>query len=75
MTPTSPESESCHDSVIVMTGKGTTRHTIRMDDELWKRLGEAAERAGTDRSTLLREFARWWLGDPAAKLPDRDRRT
>lgn len=38
---------------------------IRIDDDLWQRLDEAAKRADPDsnRSALLRRFARWFVGD------------
>lgn len=45
--------------------EGTPFRRIRMDDDLWKRLDEAAKRADPDsnRSVLLRRFARWFVGD------------
>ena len=44
---------------------GTPFRRIRLDDDLWKRLDEAAKRADPDsnRSVLLRRFARWFVGD------------
>ena len=38
---------------------------------LWERFGEATAAAGTDRSTVVREFIRWYLRIPDAKLPER----
>lgn len=46
---------------------------FRLAEHLWIRFGEAAERAGTDRGTLLRAFVSWYLREPGAKLPDRPR--
>lgn len=48
-----------------MAPEGTPFRRIRMDDDLWKRLDEAAKRADPDsnRSALLRRFARWYVGD------------
>lgn len=45
--------------------EGTPFRRIRMDDDLWKRLDEAAKRADPDsnRSVILRRFARWYVGD------------
>ena len=45
--------------------EGTPFRRIRMDDDLWKRLDEAAKAADPDsnRSALLRKFARWYIGD------------
>lgn len=53
------------------SGKGTARQTIRMDEELWKKLDAATKALGTDRSTVLRDFARWYVREPGAKLPRR----
>jgi hypothetical protein len=38
---------------------------------LWERFGVAARAAGTDRTALVREFIRWYLREPDAKLPER----
>jgi hypothetical protein len=45
--------------------EGTPFRRIRMDDDLWRRLDESAKRADPDsnRSALLRKFARWYVGD------------
>jgi len=47
-----------------MPQRGTPRQAIRIPDDLWERLGAAAEEAGTDRSALLRELAEQYLADP-----------
>jgi hypothetical protein len=39
-----------------------------MEDELWERFGEVAE---PDRSTVLRDFVRWYLREPKVTLPKR----
>jgi GIY-YIG catalytic domain len=38
---------------------------LRMSDDLWNRLGDALKRADPDsnRSAVLRKFARWYVGD------------
>ena len=45
--------------------EGTPFRRIRMDDDLWERLGEAVKRMDPDdnRSAVLRRFARWYVGD------------
>jgi hypothetical protein len=50
---------------VKMPQEGTPFRRIRMDDDLWKRLEEAAKRADPDsnRSVVLRRFARWFVGD------------
>lgn len=42
-----------------------------MPIELWNRLGEVASAAGTDRTAIIREFVRWFVREPGAKLPPR----
>jgi hypothetical protein len=44
---------------------------VRIDDETWEELGAAAAAAGTDRSAVLRDLARWWLRRPGARMPPR----
>lgn len=60
-----------HDTVADVTarsGRGTARQTIRVDESLWQRFGALAD---PDRSTVLREFIRWYVGEPDAKAPKR----
>ena len=48
-----------------MAPEGTPFRRIRIDDDLWERLDKAAKTADPDsnRSALLRKFARWYVGD------------
>jgi hypothetical protein len=48
-----------------MAPDGAPLRRIRMDNDLWQRLEEAAKRADPDsnRSVILRRFARWYVGD------------
>jgi hypothetical protein len=50
---------------VTVAQEGTPFRRIRMDDDLWQRLEEAAKRADPDanRSVVLRRFARWYVGD------------
>lgn len=50
------------------------QQTIRMSQEKWDRLGEAADAAGSDRSTVLRQLADWYLRERGAILPERPER-
>lgn len=50
------------------------QQTIRMSQEKWDRLGEVADAAGTDRSTVLRQLADWYLRERGAVLPERPER-
>lgn len=54
-----------------MPGRGTPRHAIRIPDELWQRLGEVTEAAGTDRNTVIRALIRWYVREAGAGLPPR----
>jgi hypothetical protein len=54
--------------VTARSGRGTARQTIRIDEDLWNRFGQVAE---PDRSTVLREFIRWYVGEPGTKAPKR----
>lgn len=49
----------------------TPHRTIRVDDELWTGLGDAASTAGADRSALIKQFIAWYLRRPGVKLPER----
>jgi len=51
--------------------KGTDRQTFRLPANEWAEFGKAASAMGTDRSTYLREFVRWTLRRPGAKMPKR----
>lgn len=44
---------------------GTPFRRVRMDDDLWRRFGETVKAADpdTNRSAVLRKFARWFVGD------------
>lgn len=45
--------------------------TIRMEKALWDALGPAALANGHDRSSLIKQFVRWYLSVPGAQLPQR----
>ena len=49
---------------------------VRMNDDMWTRFGEAVAAAEPelDRSKVLREFVRWYIGD-AKELPRRPEST
>jgi len=46
---------------------------IRMPADMWERFGAAIRQAEPelDRSKVIREFVRWYLGDDAGRLPRR----
>jgi hypothetical protein len=49
----------------------TKPRTIRLEPALWVPLEAAAKVHGHDRSTLIRQFVRWYLSEPGAQLPPR----
>lgn len=44
---------------------------VRFSDEDWADLGDLAEKAGSDRSAILRQFVHWFLRRPGVELPER----
>lgn len=52
----------------------TPARQMRIGDE-WYDFDAAAKAAGTDRATLVREFIRWYLREPGARIPNRPART
>jgi hypothetical protein len=50
----------------------TPLRRLRVDDDLWEEFGAAAE---PDRSAVIRDFMRWFIREPGAKLPARPERT
>jgi hypothetical protein len=50
-----------------MARRGTQNVTLRLDRELWDRLGIVVP----DRSALLRAVVRWYIREPDAVLPRR----
>jgi hypothetical protein len=54
----------------VTTGT-TPKRSIRIPDDLWTGIAEAAQHEGTDVAGLTRDFYAWYLRRPDAKLPKR----
>lgn len=42
-----------------------------VDDDTWQHFGTAVNQAGADRSTVVREFLRWYIHAAGAELPER----
>jgi hypothetical protein len=49
----------------------TQHRSVRVPDDDWADLEIAAESAGTNRSGLINQFIRWYLGRTGAELPRR----
>lgn len=71
MTPTTDKLTARHDTLSGVPSRGTNRRTIRVDPDLWDEFGVAAVDQPENRSGVLREFMRWYLGKPGAELPRR----
>ena len=50
-----------------MARRGADNITVRMAHDLWESFGEVVD----NRSTVLREFVRWYVREPGAKMPRR----
>jgi hypothetical protein len=54
---------------------GTQHRSVRVSDEDWADLETATKGLRSDRGTVIKQFIRWYLRRPGAKLPERpDRR-
>ena len=53
-------------------GEGKTPvRTLRAENHEWGQFGKNTKRAGADRTTVLRQFMRWYNHEPGAELPQR----
>lgn len=48
----------------------TPHRQVRIEPDLWDRFGAIAE---PDRSAVIRDFVRWYVREPGAKMPQRPR--
>jgi len=50
----------------------TPVRAVRVDQELWDAFDEAVRAAGNDdRAAVLRQFMRWYVGQPGVSFPQR----
>jgi hypothetical protein len=59
------------DSPLVADESTNKVRGIRLEKDLWDELLPAAAANGYDRAGLIRQFVRWYLRRPGAKLPQR----
>lgn len=60
----------------VAATRKTPQRTVGISARTWKLLAAAATATGSDRATVIRQFALWFTGEPGSKLPQRpERRT
>ena len=50
---------------------GTQHRSVRISDEDWTDLETATGELRSDRGTVIKQFIRWYLRRPGAKLPER----
>lgn len=44
---------------------------VRIDDGQWRRFGDRADAAGTNRAEVIRALIRWWMREgPPPRRPD-----
>lgn len=48
---------------------GQVSPNVRMPRPLWENAGAVASAQGTDRGTVIKQFLRWYTGEPGAELP------
>lgn len=73
MTPASPHPPSRRDTLPTVSSKGTDLQSFRIDLDLWKRFAEAAKARGSDRSKVLRDFIREYVGEAAVETEPHQR--
>jgi hypothetical protein len=50
---------------------GTQHRSVRVSNEDWTDLETATKGLSSDRGTVIKQFIRWYLRRPGAKLPER----
>jgi hypothetical protein len=50
---------------------GTQHRSVRISEEDWTDLEKTTKAVESDRATVIKEFIRWYLRRPKAKLPPR----
>lgn len=57
--------------LVAATPRKTPQRTLVVDPTEWNDLGEAAKAAGSERAQVLRQFIKWYIRRPGARLPQR----
>jgi hypothetical protein len=50
--------------------EGQVTPNLRMPKALWENAGEVAQAQGTNRGAVIKQFLRWYTGEPDAQLPE-----
>jgi hypothetical protein len=56
--------------MVKRSGRGTARQSIRLEESLWEKFGQMVGK-DSDRSAVLRDFIRWYIGEAGAEPPKR----
>lgn len=56
---------------VATTPRKTPQRTLVVDPDEWAELAVAAKSAGTERAQVLRQFIKWYIRRPGARLPQR----
>lgn len=56
---------------VAATPRKTPQRTLVVDPDEWADLALAAKAAGSERAQVLRQFIKWYIRRPGARLPQR----
>jgi hypothetical protein len=56
---------------VAATPRKTPQRTLVVDPDEWNDLATAAKAAGSERAQVLRQFIKWYIRRPGARLPQR----
>lgn len=71
----SPPPRRRYRRAVTARARKTPQRTVGIDKRTWKGLEAAARVTGSDRATVLRQFALYFIMEPGAKLPQRPERS
>lgn len=56
---------------VATTERKTPQRTLVVEPEDWDELQVAAKAVGSNRATVLRQFIKWYIRRPGARMPQR----
>lgn len=62
---------SAYDPPVATTPRKTPQRTLVVEPSDWDELQVAAKAVGSDRATVLRQFIKWYIRRPGARMPQR----
>jgi hypothetical protein len=57
--------------LVATTERKTPQRTLVVEPEDWDELQIAAKAVGSNRATVLRQFIKWYIRRPGARMPQR----